>query len=295
MIGLNKYWPIMVFPAVLLVVGVYIYPAVQTLIFSFGEVDLTTFSVGKFVGVDNYHQVIFDPRYGAAFTRTLYFAVMVVGIGLVLSLMIALLLNQRFVGRSVLRLVVLLPWAVPPVVSGVVWGQLFHANVGTINTILRQLGLISQDIVWLGNPRLALHVIIIAVIWRVIPFMTLFLLAALQTIPKALYEAAELDGANAWRRLRYVTLPLCTSIMIPLAGIQFIWALKVFGEIFMLTAGGPAGTTVTLNYFVYEQAFQYLRIGRGAAAAYLLLLLSLTLMLIIAFLSRVNKARLASG
>jgi multiple sugar transport system permease protein len=285
----------MVFPAVILVVGVYIYPAIQTLVFSFGEVDLTTFSIGQFVGLENYRDVVTDPRYAAAFTRTIYFSVMVVGVGLVISFLISMLLNKRFFGRSVLRMVVLLPWAVPPVVSGVVWGQLFHANVGTINAILRGLGWIQQDVIWLGNPTLALHVIIVAVIWRVIPFMTLFLLAALQTIPNVLYEAAELDGAGMWQRFRRVTLPLAMPVVIPLVGIQFIWALKVFGEIFMLTAGGPAGKTVTLNYFVYEQAFKYLRVGRGAAAAYLLLLVSLVLMLIVALLGRASRTRMAGG
>jgi len=283
----------MIFPAVILVVGVYIYPAIQTLVFSFGEVDLATFSIGEFVGLENYRDVLSNPRYTAALTRTIYFSVMVVGIGLVISFMISMLLNRRFVGRSLLRMVVLLPWAVPPVVSGVVWGQLFHANVGTINSILRALGWIQRDVIWLGDPTLALHVIIIAVIWRVIPFMTLFLLAALQTIPLILYEAAELDGAGAWQRFRSITLPLTTSVVIPLLGIQFVWSLKVFGEIFMLTAGGPAGKTVTLNYFVYEQAFKFLRIGRGAAAAYLLLLVSLMLMLIIALLTRFSRSRMA--
>lgn len=284
----------MIIPAVILVVGVYIYPAIQTLIFSFGKVDLTTFSIGKFVGLGNYRDVLSDPRYVATLTRTVYFSIMVVGVGLVISFMIALLLNKRFVGRSVLRMVVLLPWAVPPVVSGVVWGQLFHANVGTINAILRTLGMIQQDVIWLGDPVLALHVIIVAVIWRVIPFMTLFILAAMQTIPNLLYEAAELDGAGAWKRFLHVTLPLTIPVVIPLTGIQFVWSLKVFGEIFMLTMGGPAGKTVTLNYYVYEQAFKYLRIGRGAAAAYILLLVSLMLMLIVALLTRFSRARLSS-
>lgn len=275
MIGLNKYWPVFVVPAVLLVAGIYIFPAVQTLMFSFGQVDVMSFSVVRFVGFDNYVRVFQDPRFVDATVRTLYFGVVVVGVGIVLSYAIALLLVQRFVGRGVVRVAVLLPWAVPPVVAGVMWGHLFHAEIGIINALLRHLGLISRNIVWLGEPTLALHVIMIAVVWRIIPFMTLFLLAGLQTIPAQLHEAASIDGAGGLKRFRHITLPLTMPVLIPCALIQFVWTLKVFGEIFTLTGGGPSWRTTTLNYLVYRESFEFFRLDRGAAIAYILLLLTL--------------------
>lgn len=291
MLGLNKYWAVMILPAVLLVAGVYVFPAVLTLIFSFSKVELASFSVSRFVGLENYLSAFKDPRFIDATLRTLYFAVVVVGTGLVVSFLIALLLNQKFVGRGIVRTAILLPWAVPPVVSGVMWGQLFHADVGLINTILRRLGLITQNIIWLGEPVLALNVIISAVVWRVIPFMTLFILAGLQTIPLQLYEAASIDGANAWRRFCHITLPLCKPVLIPVAAIQLVWSLKVFGEVFVLTGGGPAWKTVTLNFLVYKESFGYFRLGRGSALAYLLLLLSLFIVLLAGLLGRFTAAR----
>jgi len=280
MIGLNRLGPLMVLPAVFLVAGVYLYPAFLNLVFSFGKVDLVSFSVERFVGFRNYAQAFQDPRFGDTCLRTVYFGVVVVSVGLVVSFLIALLLNQRFKGRGVVRAAVLLPWAIPPVVSGVMWGQIFHADVGTLNVILRRLGLISSNIMWLGEPTLALHVIILAVLWRAIPFMTLFILAALQTIPRELYEAATIDGAGPTQRLRYIILPTCKSIVLPVSTIQFIWSLKVFGEIFTLTRGGPSWKTVTLNYLVYLESFEYFKLGRAAALAYFLLLLSLFIVLL---------------
>ncbi len=280
MVGLNKYWPAMVFPALILVAGIYIFPAIQTLLFSFGRVDVVTFSVSHYVGLDNYVRAFQDPRFLDATLRTLYFGVVTVGMGILISFPIAVLLTHKFVGRSIVRVSVLLPWAVPQVVAGVMWEQMFHAEIGMVNSILRHLGIISRNVIWLGDATLALHVVMLAVVWRIIPFITLFLLAALQTIPHQLYEAADIDGANGWRRFRFITLPLTMPVLIPTALIQFVWTLKVFGEIFVLTGGGPSWGTTTLNYLVYRESFEFFRLDRGSAIAYVLLLLTLFVVLL---------------
>lgn len=261
-------------PVVVVVFGTYLYPAILTLIFSLGRVDLAVFGVERFVGLGNYVNALREPQYRDAFWRTLYMAGMLVGIGIPLALLLALLLNRPFAGRGLLRMLVLLPWAIPPVVTGVIWGQLFHADFGLINAILTRLGVIDKYIIWLGEPSLALKVIITALIWQGLPLGVLVLLSGLQTIPQILYEAASIDGASDWQQFLHVTLPLMIPFIIPVTLLRLITGLKAFDAIFVLTRGGPGQATTTLNYYVYLESFEFLNLGYGASVAYLLLVLT---------------------
>jgi multiple sugar transport system permease protein len=272
---------LMVLPAMLLVAGIYVYPAVMTVVLSFADFDLVRLGIRRFVGFRNYADLLASPGFIAVAFRTIYFGMVIVVLTTILAFLIALLLNQDFWGRTLLRVAVVLPWAVPPVVSGVLWGQMFHAEMGFVNALLYRLGLIDQYQIWLGNPISALHVIVIAEVWKALPFMVLFLLAGLQSMPKDVFEAAAIDGASAWQRFTQVMLPLMLPIMIPLMVIQFVWAMKAFDSIFVLTRGGPGGATTTLNYFVYQEGFQFFDLGRASAAAYILLLITLAVMGII--------------
>ena len=273
---------LLVAPALLLIVGIFLYPAVFTLMLSVTGFDMVRLEIGEFVGLNNYARLFANPGFVDAIWRTIYFGLMIAVAATVLGFLIALLLDQKFVGRTLLRVLVVLPWAVPPVVAGVLWGQMFHADVGFVNALLFRLGMIDQYRIWLGDGWTALHVIAIAEIWKAIPFMVLFFLAGLQSIPRQLFEAAAVDGATPWQRFRFVLLPLMVPIAIPLALIQFVWAMKAFDTIFVLTRGGPAGSTTTLNYFVYQEAFQSFDLSRAAAAAYVLLLVTLVVVLIMA-------------
>jgi multiple sugar transport system permease protein len=270
-------------PALLVVLGVYLYPAIVTLVFSFSRVNVRTFSVEEITGLQHYLTLFRDPALRVIALRTVYFGGMIALISTSLALPIALLLNQHFWGRGVIRVVVFLPWAVPPVVSGVLWGQMFHAEHGFINGLIRNLGG-SGDIIWLGNSSLALHAIIVAEVWRSIPLATLFLLAALQTLPDSVYEAAAIDGANPWQSFRHITVPLILPVLVPVITFQFIWAMKIFDIIFVLTRGGPAMSTTTLNYLVYQQAFQFFRFDQAAATAYVLTLLTLLVIMLLGYL-----------
>jgi multiple sugar transport system permease protein len=262
---------------------VYLYPAIVTLVFSFSRVNVRTFSVEEITGLQHYLTLFRDPALRVIALRTVYFGGMIALISTSLALPIALLLNQHFWGRGVIRVVVFLPWAVPPVVSGVLWGQMFHAEHGFINGLIRNLGG-SGDIIWLGNSSLALHAIIVAEVWRSIPLATLFLLAALQTLPDSVYEAAAIDGANPWQSFRHITVPLILPVLVPVITFQFIWAMKIFDIIFVLTRGGPAMSTTTLNYLVYQQAFQFFRFDQAAATAYVLTLLTLLVIMLLGYL-----------
>jgi len=174
------------------------------------------------------------------------------------------------VGRGLLLAVVLIPWAVPPVVSGTTWGLVIHADIGTLNGVLYSLGLIDSYQVWLGDPTGALNVVIVATAWRFIPLMTLLLLAGLQHLDRSTYEAASVDGANEFTKFLHITLPGMRPILLTVSLLAVIWSTKVFDEIWVLTGGGPAYGTTVMNVWVYQQAFEFLRFGYGSALAYLL-------------------------
>lgn len=273
---------LMTAPAVLLVAGIYLYPALTTVVLSLSEFDLVRLRISSFVGFEHYLELFASAGFVQVVGRTVYFGLVIVVLTSVLAFGIALLLNEDFIGRTVLRVVVLLPWAVPPVVAGVLWGQMFHAEIGFINALLFRLGLIDSYRVWLADPVIALHVIVLVEVWRALPFMILFFLAGLQSLPAQVFEAAAIDGASVWQRLRHVLLPLIAPIAIPLMVIQFVWAMKAFDTIFVLTRGGPGRSTTTLNYYVYQEGFQFFDLGRASAAAYVLLLV--TLLVVGAFL-----------
>lgn len=272
-------------PAFLVVAGVYLYPAISTLVYSATSIDIATYTIERFVGFGNFATVMSSESFRSVLLRTLYFGVMVSLLTVVAAFFTALLLNQRFPGRTFLRLVVLLPWAVPPVVAGVLWTQVFQSEYGLLNALLREFGA-AGDTIWLGDPNLALHALIVAEVWRWLPFATLFLLAGLQTIRRDVYEAADVDGATRRQRLWHITLPLMAPMTIPVVIFLFVWAMKAFDTIFVLTRGGPRGGTTTLNYLVYELGFEQFRFGRAAATAYILMLLTI---LVIAGLGLVRR------
>lgn len=280
----RRYGYLLILPALLIVGGLYIYPSLLTIFFSFSNVDKRSFAITEFVGIDHYINLLTNFSFWELIGRTLYFAGMIVILTLVISFFIALLLNQRFWGRSIIRVTVLLPWAVPPVVAGVMWGQIFHAEAGTLNALLRQWGLINNNIIWLGDDILALHVIILAEVWRAIPLITLFILAGLQNISPSLYEAAAVDGASRWEQFKHILFPLMVPILIPLFLLQFSFAMKSFDTIFVLTRGTQG--TSTLNYFVYKETFEYLDFGVGSASAYILFALTLLVVFVIFLLQR---------
>ncbi len=279
-------------PTVVVVAGVYLYPAVMTLLYSFAELEVASLSIESFVGLENFRSAVASEEFRSVVLRTVYFGLIVVLLTTVLSFLIALLLKESFRGRGFLRVIVLLPWALPPVVSGVLWSQMFNADFGFINGLIRVFGG-EGNIVWLGDPILALHAIIVAEVWRWIPFATLFILAGLQTIPDPLYEAASVDGANAWQKFRRITVPLMWPVLVPVTIFLFVWAMKAFDTIFVLTRGGPSMSTTTLNYLVYRQAFEEFSFGEASAAAYILSLLTLFVIAVLAFFRR--WARIRSG
>lgn len=250
------------------------WPLGRTLWLSFTDAALVGNDITPaWVGADNFIYALTDPDFQAALWRTLYFTLVSVAFEGVIGVLVALLLNQKFHGRNVLRVLVILPWALPTIVNATMWRLNFNPDYGSINALLTQLGVIDHYRSWLGDPASALNAVMLADIWKNYPLITLLTLAALQSIPDDLYEAARLDGASAWRRFRAITLP---AILAPLAValvLRTIDAFKVFDIIYVMTRGGPMDSTKTLSFFVYQESFSYLRAGSGAAYAVLMTLL----------------------
>jgi multiple sugar transport system permease protein len=223
--------------------------------------DRSVFRPLAFAGLGNYARLIGDLRFWNAFANTAYFAALSVGLELLLGLVFALALAQAGRVRAAVYAAVLLPWAIPTVVSARMWEWMYNVELGVINYLL------STRVNWLGDPLWALHAAIAMDVWKSTPFVALLLLAGLQGIPRDLYKAAAVDGASAWTMFRRITLPLLVPVILVALVFRTIDALRVFDSIYVLTGGGPANSTETLSIYAYKVLFQTLDFGYGSALA----------------------------
>lgn len=270
-------------PVVLLIALFIYYPAISTFQTSQTSFNLRMHrqqSQAKFRGLDNYSKLLQDEEFWEVTGRSF----LVVGLTLPLEMLvafgIAMLLNQRFPGRGIMRTLAILPWMLPGVVNGFLWGWLLNGEFGALNGLLYQLGLIDEYVFWLRAPESQILWVAVVQTWTRYAFPTIILLAGLQGIPDDLYDAAKVDGAGALGRVRYMTLPL----LLPSFGIalvvEFIAAFQIFDVVWTLTAGSSAGGamnpfTKTLMLYNYELVFRDLRVGLGAALSYIILAMSL--------------------
>ena len=288
MMGMSKqkrgdltFMGLLIAPAALIMLVVTVYPLVRSFWISLLTWDLTRPAIGHpFAGLKNYQFVLQDPTFWQSAKSTLLFVVGAVTLEIVLGLALALLLNRDFIGKNIVRMLALLPWAIPAVVNGIMWKWILNPSFGALNGLLKSLGIIDQYVIWLGDPTLAMVMCILADVWKETPFIMLLFLAALQTIPKDLYEAARVDGASAIQNLFNITIPLISPTLFVAISLRTIWALKSFDLIYTLTAGGPSGSTTVIGYYTYLKTFVSLNLGRGAAVAYLMTLVVLALVLI---------------
>jgi len=286
-----KFAYIMILPAILLIGFIMLYPICYTLFLSFHRQNLARPWIGtSFVGLANYVEAFHHPRFIQAFWQTLYFVGVSISIELILGLGIALLLNHRFRGRNLIRGVVLLPWMLTPVVIGFIWSWILNDVYGVANYVLLKAGIINSPVRWLSTVGLAMNVIVAIDIWRETPFVAIVILAGLQVISPDVVAAAKVDGANTWQRFLYITLPyLKPAIMIALL-MRTMIALRFFDIIYVMTKGGPAGSTEVLATYTYKMAFIHFNTGLSSAVATVIFLLSLIISLIyIEFLSRREK------
>ena len=244
-----------------------IYPVFYNFLLSFTNYDL--FSPLKFVGIDNYRDVMLQEVNRKAIRNTLYFTILAVPLGTMLALVIAALLNQPIRGRITFRALYYMPVVTSVVVSAMIWRWIFNPQFGLLNYFLSLVGIPEQT--WLSNPSLALPSLVIITIWGSIGGNMIIFLAALQDIPEELREAAGIDGAKGWQTFLYVVIPLLRPVILFVVVTFSIGIFRSFGLIFLLTQGGPQLTTNTLVWEVYQNAFGYLRLGRAGALAMVLL------------------------
>ncbi len=247
-------------PALVLLALITIYPAVYVLYLSLHR-KLLIFDISRFIGFGNFLFLLRDDRFWNALKNTAYFTTVSVGLELILGLSIALLLNRAFRLKGLVRAVVLIPWAIPTVVSARMWEWLYNTDFGLLNFLL------GAKINWLGSPLWAIHAAILMDVWKTTPFVVILITAGLQVIPRELIQSAKIDGAGAWAIFRKITLPLLKPVILVVLIFRTLDAFRIFDAVYVLTGGGPANTTETLSIYAYKVLFQTLQFGYGSALA----------------------------
>jgi len=282
---------LLILPSAVIIIVVLVYPILYSGYLSFFE---TFVGPGTLVltpvGLKNYIETIKNPQWWWAFGRTAYFVLYDILVGMSLGLGIALLLNKEFRLRGIARALVLFPYVLPSIVKALMWKWIYNSDYGFLNGLLFQLGLIKDYIPWLSSPTLAIHMVILANIWEGTPFAIIMYLAALQTIPKELYEASEVDGATPWQMFMKITFPLIKPMTFILIVIKTVATFKIFDLVYALTAGGPGGSTQVVGYLMYSTVFDSLQFGKGAAMSYILLAIILVLVFIYSRLFQMEEA-----
>jgi multiple sugar transport system permease protein len=254
----------LVLPALLPVLVFSVYPLLQGVGLGFTDARAGYNLPVHFNGITNYQQLIGDQLFWSSFKIGLVWAFSVTIIQFLAALGLALLLNMDLRFRGFARTVVLVPWAIPPVIIAIMWRLMLNPTYGAVDQFMGALGLPS-DINWLGSFSLALPVVIVVGVWSGMPQTTVTLLAALQNVPLELHEAASIDGAGVWRRFTHVTLPAIRPIVVAITTLDLIWNFNSFALVYVLTNGGPGGQTELPMLFAYDEAFRYGNFGYASA------------------------------
>jgi multiple sugar transport system permease protein len=267
-------------PAILLLLGLVLYPIVYSFWLSLHAYNLRQPNRVRVIGLDNYATVLSSDQFWSAAGNTALFCAGSISLTVILGTLLALLLNESFPGRGLLRAVMLLPWAIPPVVNGLIWQWLLDGQHGLINALLLGAGLISEPQAWLSQTSTAMPALILAQVWNHVPFVAVVMLAALQTVPEELYDSARLEGAGVLQRFRHITLPWLSHALLLVLVTQTMVALRTFDIIYVLTGGGPGSATTVIAWLTYVTTFNLTDFGRGNAYAYLIALVTLGLSLL---------------
>lgn len=265
---------IFITPMIIVMVLVAGWPLLRTLWFSFTDADLKELGAAKFVGFSNYvgeYGLLADPEWWKAVLNTIRFSVISVTLETVLGLIIALVLNAKFPGRALVRAAVLIPWAIPTIVSAKMWAWMMHDQFGVLNYVLMGLHIINQPLAWTADPALAMNAVIMVDVWKTTPFMALMILAALQMLPTDCYEAARVDGIHPVRVFFKVTLPLIRPALMVAVIFRALDALRVFDLIYVLTSNSK--DTMSMSIYSRQQLVDFQQVGFGSAASTVLFLI----------------------
>lgn len=280
---------VLVGPVVLLLLGLVAYPFAVAIGYALS--DRTLADAGEFVGLENFVNLFDNQIYRQTLRNTFIFTAGSVAMRIVFGVGLALMLNEVFPYRRLVRASVLLPWIVPTVLGTMAWLWMFNPNFSVINWVLVNSGLMTQGPNWLTDPDLALFSVTLVNAWRGTPFMAITVLAGLQAIPNELYDAAAIDGAGKLQRFRYVTLPLVMPVLLTALVLSIIWTFSDFGIVYGLTKGGPMNATHVLATLSYQTGLSAGNIGEGAAIS--LTMLPALLVLIVWQLRRIRRSSVA--
>ncbi|WP_081416560.1 carbohydrate ABC transporter permease [Arthrobacter castelli] len=287
---LGKY--LFVLPAVLFIGLLMIYPLFYNLNLSLHDVHLSNFLAGErpFVGLQNYFDAFSQP----AFWHSLWISLLYTGGSILFAFLIgyglALFFDRAFPGSGTMRAVLLVTYVLPSVVSGTVWRWMLQGDSGIVNALLQGIGIIDEPVHWLIHGPTAMISVIISTVWVTSPFVMILLLAGLQGIPPGLYEAAKIDGTNAWQRFRHVTLPMMRPVALTVLLLSFIFTFKTFDNIYVMTKGGPGDATGIMPIYAYDKAFNFFEFSDGAVASTVLIIISIVMALLYFWMTRKEEA-----
>lgn len=263
---------LLVAPALLIVLAVVFVPVMKAVSMSFQSYDLRRPNAIQFIGFENFVSIFKDPLFWKALTKTLLWVGFGVGFQFLLGFILALLLNQKFRGRGIVRAISLIPWCTPGVLIGLMWRWIYDGNYGVLNDILLKLHLIEDKIPFLAQKATAFSSVIVTIIWQGIPFFALMILAGLQGVSQEMYEAADIDGANSIQKLFTITIPSIKNTIFVTLMLRIIWVANSVDLIFNMTEGGPAYSTQTLSVYIFSKGFS-LNMGYASAMSLILTLL----------------------
>lgn len=276
-------------PAVALVATLAIYPALTAIQVSTFEMNLLRLAEIRFVGLGNFEKLAQDQIFLQAVLKTLRWTATIVLAQMAIGLPVALLLNQKFPGRGLVRTIVLIPWVVPPAVTAVLWAYMFDANFGVMNEILVRLGLIRSYIAWSADATGSFFILVLAMVWTGFPFMAIMLLAALQSFSEDVFEAARIDGAGAWQSFRYITLPQLIPTILLLFLLRGMWLSHHVDIIYLITDGGPGIANYTMAVYSFKLTSIEFNVGYASAVAVVLALILLVAALV--YIRYIEKSR----
>ncbi|WP_084587545.1 carbohydrate ABC transporter permease [Devosia riboflavina] len=262
----NKLGYLLLAPAALLILAILVYPMLLAIDISFHDVKFATLSFGASeYTLANYQKLFSSPDFWNAIRVTGQLLLVVTTISMAVGMGTALLVNQQFRGRSFARMLIALPWAIPEVVAVVTWVWILDASFGVLNWILIKIGLVGGPVSWFSSPGTAFSAVTMVMVWKGYPFISIMILAGLQSIPEEYYQAAKVDGANVFQRFFWVTIPCIAPVLGVTLILTVLWVFRDFSIIYVLTGGGPVGATETLAIMTYEEAFNFFRMGYASS------------------------------
>ena len=267
-------------PAILLTLGLIAYPIGSSLWLSLHKYNLGRPTVFPFIGLENYFALAQTPSFQQAFLVTVLFTGLSVASVIAVSTAIALVANESFRGRWLVRCLILVPWAIPPVVNGIMWQWIFDSKLGAFNGLLYSMGLIHTYRPWLLDTTTAMFVLVFAHVWNQVPFAAIVLLAGLQAIPSELHDAAMVDRAGPLQRFLHITLPWLLHPLLIVMIVETMISFRVFDIIYVMTGGGPGDATTVLAWLAFQTSFTNLDFGQGNAIAYVIAVCTLLLSVI---------------